>query len=80
MDFDYYTGIVFEVFDKHPNNPRSVFGGGRYDNLLELFGVEPIPTVGFAMGDVTMRDVLQTYDLLPKNVSAFGRTVSFGDG
>ncbi|MEK7169670.1 MAG: histidine--tRNA ligase, partial [Patescibacteria group bacterium] len=64
--FDYYTGIVFEVFDTHPGNPRSVFGGGRYDNLLELFGVEPIPTVGFAMGDVTMRDVLQTYDLLPK--------------
>ena len=64
--FDYYTGMVFEVFDKHPNNSRSVFGGGRYDNLLELFGVEPIPTVGFAMGDVTMRDVLQTYDLLPK--------------
>ncbi|KKW12684.1 MAG: Histidine-tRNA ligase [Parcubacteria group bacterium GW2011_GWA2_49_9] len=64
--FDYYTGIVFEVFDKHPGNIRSLFGGGRYDNLLDTFGVERVPTVGFAMGDVTIRDVLQTYDLLPK--------------
>lgn len=64
--FDYYTGLVFEVFDKHPGNIRSLFGGGRYDNLLDIFGVERVPTVGFAMGDVTIRDVLQTYDLLPK--------------
>jgi histidyl-tRNA synthetase len=35
---DYYTGIVFEVFDKNPENRRSVFGGGRYDDLLSLFG------------------------------------------
>src|SRR3989338_3808098 len=61
--FDYYTGIVFEVFDTNPANPRSLFGGGRYDNLLDLFGVERVPTVGFAMGDVTMRDVLETYNL-----------------
>ena len=63
--FDYYTGIVFEVFDRHPENRRSLFGGGRYDELLALFGNEKVPAFGFGMGDVTMRDTLQTYNLLP---------------
>lgn len=61
--FDYYTGIVFEVFDTSPENNRSLFGGGRYDNLLEIFGVEPVPTVGFGMGDITLRDFLETHNL-----------------
>lgn len=61
--FDYYTGIVFEVFDTSPENNRSLFGGGRYDNLLEIFGVEPVPTVGFGMGDITIRDFLETHNL-----------------
>lgn len=61
--FDYYTGMVFEVFDTSPENNRSLFGGGRYDNLLELFGVDPVPTVGFGMGDVTIRDFLETHNL-----------------
>lgn len=61
--FDYYTGMVFEVFDTSPENNRSLFGGGRYDNLLEIFGVEPVPTVGFGMGDVTIRDFLETHNL-----------------
>lgn len=61
--FDYYTGMVFEVFDTHPDNRRALFGGGRYDNLLEIFGVEPVPTVGFGMGDVTIRDFLETHGL-----------------
>ncbi len=64
--FDYYTGVVFEVFDRHPNNRRSLFGGGRYDELLALFGNDRVPAFGFGMGDVTMRDTLETYDLLPK--------------
>jgi len=64
--FDYYTGIVFEVFDKSPENNRSLFGGGRYDRLLEIFGEEKIPAMGFGMGDVTMRDVLETYNLIPE--------------
>lgn len=63
--FDYYTGMVFEVFDTDPANRRSMFGGGRYDNLLSLFGVEKVPAVGFAMGDVTARDFLETHNLLP---------------
>lgn len=61
--FDYYTGMVFEVFDTNPDNRRSLFGGGRYDNLLEMFGVEPVPAVGFGMGDVTIRDFLETHKL-----------------
>lgn len=61
--FDYYTGMVFEVFDTNPENKRSLFGGGRYDNLLEMFGVDPVPTVGFGMGDVTIRDFLETHKL-----------------
>jgi histidyl-tRNA synthetase len=36
--FDYYTGIVFEMFDTNPLNRRSIFGGGRYDDLLGFFG------------------------------------------
>lgn len=67
--FNYYTGIVFEVFDTSGENNRSLFGGGRYDNLLELFGVESIPAVGFGMGDITLRDFLQTHNLLPAYAS-----------
>ncbi len=63
--FDYYTNIVFEVFDKHPDNNRSMFGGGRYDGLVAEFGVEPVPTVGFGMGDVTLLNFLETHKLLP---------------
>ena len=63
--FDYYTGMVFEVYDTDENNRRSLAGGGRYDNLLTLFGGDPIPAVGFAMGDVTARDFLEAHNLLP---------------
>jgi histidyl-tRNA synthetase len=63
--FDYYTDIVFEVFDTHPENNRSLFGGGRYDGLVSQFGVDPIPTIGFGMGDVTFRDFLETHKLVP---------------
>ncbi len=59
----YYTGIVFEIFDTNKENGRAIAGGGRYDNLLELFEVEPIPAVGFGMGDITMRDFLETHNL-----------------
>jgi histidyl-tRNA synthetase len=68
--FDYYTGMVFEVFDTDTANRRSLFGGGRYDNLLTLFGGNPIPAVGFAMGDVTARDFLDTHGLLPQYTPA----------
>lgn len=64
--FDYYTGVVFELFDTNPANPRSIFGGGRYDNLInDLFG-KNVSAVGFGWGDVTTRDFLETHNLLPK--------------
>lgn len=58
---DYYTGIIFEVFDKNPENRRSVFGGGRYDDLLSLFGGEKVSAFGFGAGDVVARDLMETY-------------------
>jgi histidyl-tRNA synthetase len=63
--FDYYTEMVFEVFDTAPENNRSVFGGGRYDDLLDIFGSRKVPAVGFGAGDVTTRDFLETHKLLP---------------
>lgn len=67
--FLYYTGMVFEVFDTNPENPRSLFGGGRFDKLVSVFGGEPIPAVGCAMGDVTMQDFLSTHGLLPEHLT-----------
>lgn len=67
--FDYYTGIVFEVYDLNPNNRRSVFGGGRYDDLLSLFGNEKVSAVGFGAGDVIARDLMETYGNLPTNTA-----------
>ncbi|HEX2301706.1 MAG TPA: histidine--tRNA ligase [Pseudonocardiaceae bacterium] len=64
--FDYYTSSVFEVFDLHPANRRSLFGGGRYDNLVGLYSPERIPGLGFGMGDVTLFDFLGTHGLLPE--------------
>lgn len=63
---EYYTDIVFEVVDTNPENNRSMFGGGRYDGLVGMFGVDPVPTVGFAMGDVTLINFLEANNLLPK--------------
>jgi histidyl-tRNA synthetase len=63
--FDYYTGTVFEVFDTNPENNRSLFGGGRYDDLLALFGGDKLPAFGFGMGDVTIKEFLTSRNLLP---------------
>jgi len=62
---DYYTGTVFEIFDTSPENRRAMFGGGRYDNLLRLFGNESLSGVGFGMGDVTLQNFLETHRLVP---------------
>jgi histidyl-tRNA synthetase len=61
----YYTGTVFEVFDASGSIKRSLFGGGRYDNLLEDVGGQPLSGIGFAMGDVGMGIFLQENELLP---------------
>jgi histidyl-tRNA synthetase len=62
---DYYTGIVFEIFDKHPDNRRALCGGGAYANLLQIFDEDPLPGVGFGLGDVTLKDFLEVHSLLP---------------
>lgn len=63
---DYYTGTVFEFFDNHPDNNRSLFGGGRYDGLVGLFGAEPVSAVGMAPGVTTTELFLDSHDLWPK--------------
>jgi histidyl-tRNA synthetase len=68
--FDYYTGMIFEVVDTSPENPRALFGGGRYDELFELFGDDPMPAVGFGMGDVRIRDFLNSRKLVPAYISS----------
>ena len=68
--FDYYTGMVFEIYDTSAENPRAICGGGRYDGLVGMFGGEAIPCVGYAMGDVTLMDFLETHGLTPKVTSA----------
>jgi histidyl-tRNA synthetase len=60
----YYTGIVFEIFDRK-REFRAVCGGGRYDRLLELVGGEPLPAAGFGMGDVVLTELLTARGLLP---------------
>ena len=62
---DYYTGMVFEQYDLTPGNTRSMFGGGRYDDLLNIFIDEKIPATGLAIGDVTFLNFLESWKLLP---------------
>ncbi|MFP4616603.1 MAG: histidine--tRNA ligase [Candidatus Paceibacterota bacterium] len=64
--FDYYTGLVFEVTDTDPSNPRSLFGGGRYDSLVSHFSDRDIPAVGFGLGDVRLLEFLKIHSLLPQ--------------
>ena len=65
----YYTGIVFELFDR-AGEMRAICGGGRYDRLLELVGGEPLPAVGFGMGDVVLGELLRDRGALPDAVPA----------
>ena len=60
---DYYTGLVFEIFDRKKAN-RSLAGGGRYDNLVSAVseGQADLPAAGFAIGDVTFTNLLQELD------------------
>jgi histidyl-tRNA synthetase len=83
--FDYYTGIVFEIFDKNPENRRSVFGGGRYDGLTSLFegstGLDgKISAVGFGAGDVVARDLMETYGKLTGTKKEMVNICITGDG
>ena len=60
----YYTGLVMEGFNKNPISPRAMFGAGRYDDLLDLFG-QKAPAVGVGIGDVTWADFLNDWNLWP---------------
>ena len=80
--FTYYTSTVFEVFDASPENRRSIFGGGRYDDLASLFTTKRIPGVGFAVGDVTTWNFMEHHGLLPKpdlgpDVFVFGTSAEY---
>jgi len=63
----YYTGVVFEAFDKK-GEFRAIAGGGRYDNLVKLMsgGKVDLPALGFGMGDVVLLELLKARGLLPK--------------
>src|SRR5438552_3246887 len=63
----YYTGVVFEAFDRQ-GELRAIAGGGRYDNLVKLIsgGKVDLPALGFGMGDVVLLELLKARGLLPK--------------
>jgi histidyl-tRNA synthetase len=60
----YYTGTVFEIFDRR-GELRAICGGGRYDGLLRSVGAVDMPAVGFGMGDVVLGELLAERGLLP---------------
>lgn len=64
--FDYYDGMVFEVFDNSPQNNRSLFGGGRYNGLASIFGAKSFPAVGCAPGDEPIYLFLESRGLIKK--------------
>jgi histidyl-tRNA synthetase len=66
--FDYYTGTVFEVYDTSPGNKRSLFGGGRYDNLVSMYKDQNISGIGFGLGDVTFQHFLAGHHLIPESI------------
>ena len=61
----YYTGIVFEGFDRD-GELRAICGGGRYDNLLSSMGGDSVPAVGFGFGDAVIVELLKSRGLLPE--------------
>ncbi len=69
---DYYTGIVFEGRDVG-RHYRAIFGGGHYDNLVADVGGNPLPGVGFAMGDVVIEILLRDLGCIPPNISSSSR-------
>ena len=66
---DYYTGLVFEIFDRKKEN-RALAGGGRYDNLISVIsdGATDLPAAGFAIGDVTFSNLLHELDHTRKRI------------
>ncbi|MFC3959804.1 histidine--tRNA ligase [Halovivax cerinus] len=67
---DYYTGVVFECFDSTGEVSRSIFGGGRYDDLIESYGGQPTPAVGVAPGYATLSLLCQRAGVWPEEALA----------
>jgi histidyl-tRNA synthetase len=61
----YYTGLIFEAFDTNKENSRSLFGGGRFDDLLDIYG-KKAGAIGFAPGDITWSEFLENWKLWPE--------------
>ena len=78
----YYTGVVFEAFDRQ-GALRAIAGGGRYDRLLETFGGDPLPAVGFGFGDAVIMELLEEKKLVPETsagVDVVAFALATGDG
>jgi len=71
---DYYTGIVFEARDVDKEG-RAILGGGHYGNLVGDVGGDVLPGVGFAMGDVMIRLILEKYNCLPNFINTSGKVL-----
>jgi histidyl-tRNA synthetase len=65
----YYTGFVFEAFDRK-GDLRALAGGGRYNDLIKKLGYADLPAVGFAIGDVTTGLLVEQRGLTPKFVTS----------
>jgi histidyl-tRNA synthetase len=70
----YYTGMVFEAFDRGASL-RAICGGGRYDRLLSAFGGQDIPACGFGFGDAVIVELLKDKGLLPELPAALDDVV-----
>lgn len=75
----YYTGFVFEAFERSGRG-RALAGGGRYDNLVAKLGYNPLHACGFAVGDVTVTDLLEDTGLMPPLVQSVDCYVVIGGG
>ncbi|MFQ5689728.1 MAG: histidine--tRNA ligase [Gemmatimonadota bacterium] len=65
----YYTGMVFEIWERS-GKLRAICGGGRYDSLLASLGGPDLPAAGFGMGDVVLGELLLDRGLVPEPVPA----------
>ncbi|MFX0079911.1 MAG: ATP phosphoribosyltransferase regulatory subunit, partial [Candidatus Hermodarchaeota archaeon] len=62
---DYYTGIVFEAWDRGTGLPRAIAGGGRYDDLVGILEGQPLPGTGFGFGETVILEIAEAKGLLP---------------
>lgn len=72
----YYTGVVFEGFDRS-GELRAIFGGGRYNKLLSTFGGDDLPAAGFGFGDAVIVELLKNHALLPSLSASPAQIVVF---